>query len=85
MENKYYDAINPLDKETEILTLFREYSPKSFQKTDDGYDWLGECDTKCVVFTSPYSLDSIEVTIEYMDEFTIYFSCCFKCQRNCEY
>ena len=54
MDDKYYQEINPLEKEEELLSYFKEYGPKSFGKTDDGYDWIEEDEAKCIVLFNPY-------------------------------
>jgi hypothetical protein len=32
----------------------KEYNPHIFSKTDEGYEWLEEDDSKCIVLDNPY-------------------------------
>ena len=73
MNDKHYTEIDPLEKESEILSLFKEYNPKSFGKNNDGFDWIEEEDSRCVVFFNPYYDNNLEINIEDMGEFTVYF------------
>ena len=73
MEDRHYIEINPLEKESEILSLFKEYGPKSFGKNDNGFDWIEEEDSRCVVFFNPYCDNNLEINIGDMGEFTVYF------------
>ena len=73
MEDKQYVEIDPLEKESEILSLFKEYDPKSYGKNDEGFDWIEEEDSRCVVISNPYSDNDLEINIGDMNEFTVYF------------
>lgn len=73
MDNKHHQEINVLDKENEILSLFKDYSPKSFCKEDEGFDWLEEEDSKCILFINPFCDNDIEINIGDRGEFTLFF------------
>lgn len=65
--------INPIDKIDEIMSIFKDFSPKLFSKNDEGYDWIKEDDSKCIVFLNPFCEDNLEINVGDMGEFTLYF------------
>ena len=70
-DERYFMEINPFDKIDEIMEAFKDFSPKIFTKTDDGYDWLEEDDSKCIVFANSYGGQSLEIDVGDMGEFTL--------------
>ena len=74
MENRTNAEINVLEKIEEITELFKDYNSKVFSQTDEGYDWLEEEDSKCIVLENPYSDVPIEIGVGDMDEFTLFFA-----------
>ena len=74
MNKKYYIEIDPINKEKEILDIFKDYNARSFSKTDNGYDWLEEDTSKCVVIPNPHGGEDLEINVGDIGEFTIYFS-----------
>ena len=74
MDERYYIEIQVLDKVEEILDIFKEYSPKVYSKTDSGYDWLEEDDSKCIVFENPNYDQQIEIDVGDMGEFLLFFA-----------
>ena len=74
MDNRYYIEIIALDKVAEILDTFKEYNPHIFSKTDEGYEWLEEDDSKCIVLDNPYYDETLEIVVGDMDEFMLYFA-----------
>lgn len=74
MDDRYYIEIQVLDKVEEILDVFKEYSPKVYSKTDSGYDWLEEDDSKCIVFENPNYDQQIEIDVGDMSEFSLFFA-----------
>ena len=74
MDDKFYLEIDPLDKEEELLTVFKEYNPKSYSRTEEGVEDLQEDDAKYIVFTNPYYDCPIVIDLGDMEEFTVYFA-----------
>ena len=74
MYNRYYIEIVALDKITEIVDTFKEYNPHIFSKTDEGYEWLEEDDSKCIVLDNPYYDEALEIVVGDMDEFRLSFA-----------
>ena len=73
MKDKRFLEINPVSKEKEILSIFKEFNPKSFSLNDKGYEWLEE-GSKCIVICNPFYDKNIEIVLEDKCEFTLYFS-----------
>lgn len=73
-DERYYMEINPFDKIDEILEIFKHLSPQVFVKTNEGYDWLEEDDSKCIVFTNPYGGEALEIAAGDRGEFTLYYN-----------
>ena len=71
--DKRYIEINPIDKIDEMMSMFKDFSPKLFSKNDEGYDWIEEDDSKCIVFLNPFCEDNLEINVGDMGEFTLYF------------
>ena len=71
--NKRYIEINPIDKIDEMMSIFKDYSPKVFSKNDKGYDWIEEDDSKCIVLFNPFYDNNLEILVEDMGEFTLYY------------
>ena len=71
MDDKYYIEFDPHDKFDDIFTTLKEYNPKVYSKTDDGYDWIEEDDTKCIVLENPYDRDNLVINVGDSWEFTI--------------
>lgn len=69
-----YIEIDPLDKEKDILEALKEYDPKSYAITDEGYDWMEEETSKCVVIKNPYETSDLEINIGDRNEFTVFFA-----------
>ena len=59
--NKRYIEINPIDKIDEMTSIFKDYSPKVFSKNDEGYDWIEEDDSKCIVLFNPFYDNNLEI------------------------
>lgn len=74
MDNSYYLEINPIEKETELLEIFKEYKPESYSKSDNGYDWLEDDQSKCIVIKNPYCEDNVEIELEDMNQITLFFA-----------
>ena len=74
MNEKYKVEINPIDKEEELLEIFREYKPTSYSITDEGYDWLENDQSKCIVIKNPYCENDVEIELENMDQITLFFA-----------
>ena len=74
MDNRYYIEIIALDKVTEIVDIFKEYNPHIFSKTDKGYEWLEEDDSKCIVIDNPYYDEALEIVVGDMGEFMLFFA-----------
>ena len=47
--DKCYIEINPIDKIGEMMSMFKDFSPKLFSKNYEGYDWIEEDDSKCII------------------------------------
>lgn len=74
MDERYYIEIQVLDKVEEMLELFKEYAPKVYSKKDNGYDWLEEDYSKCIVFKNPHYDQQIAIDVGDMSEFTLFFA-----------
>lgn len=74
MDERYDGEIDIFDKVGEIMELFKDYNPKVFSQSDEGYDWLEEADSKCIVLNNPYCGNPIEIGVGDMDEFTLFFA-----------
>ena len=74
MDNRYYIEIIALDKVAEILDTFKEYNPHIFSKTDEGYEWLEEDDSKCIVLDNPHYEETLEIVVGDMGEFMLFFA-----------
>lgn len=72
--DKYYVEIDPVEKIDEILELFKEFCPKIYSKTDEGYDWIEEDFSRCIVFVNPFSSENLEINVGDSGEFTLFFS-----------
>ena len=73
-DDRYFMELNALDKIDDVLEIFKEYSPCVFLKTDEGYDWMEEDHSKCIVFANPYGGESLEIVVGDRDEFTLCYN-----------
>ena len=73
MDERYYIQIEVLDKIDELLEIFKEYSPKIFSNSDEGYDWIEEDFSRCLVIENPYYDENIELNIGDGGEFCLFF------------
>ena len=72
MDERYYIQIEVLDKIDELLEIFKEYSPKIFSNSDEGYDWIEEDFSRCLVIENPYYDENIELDIGDGGEFCLF-------------
>ena len=73
MDEKYYQPIVTLEKIEELLTAFREYSPKLYSKYDEGFDWIEEDNSRCMVLANPFCDENIDILID-LGEFVVFFA-----------
>jgi len=74
MDNEFL-AINPIDKQEDILEMLKDYQVEIHTVADKDYDYLDK-DTLCIVVRNKQSGDNIEIYLENQGEFTFCFAGC---------
>lgn len=67
-----YEEIDPISKESELISLLSEYKPEVHRYTDDGFDWLEDDDYSIIIKDG----EEVRMYVDYTDgEFTLGLGC----------
>ena len=68
-----YTEINPIDKIEDLKRLLSEQHFEIKSASDEGYDWLEE-NSVCIVVYNSMCENTMEITLEDQNEFTLFFA-----------